>query len=66
MDLEDGFDDLLAEISEPTSPKKPKTEPESLQQAQPGKKNFETSLPLALLPISQTLVITSSSFDKII
>ncbi|XP_072939898.1 DNA excision repair protein ERCC-1 [Epargyreus clarus] len=27
MELEDGFDDLLAEICEPTSPKQPKTEP---------------------------------------
>lgn len=24
MELEDGFDDMLAEISEPTSPKQPK------------------------------------------
>ncbi|XP_045494014.1 DNA excision repair protein ERCC-1 [Colias croceus] len=32
MELEDGFDDLLAEISEPTSPKKIKQDPDS----QPG------------------------------
>ncbi|KAJ8727424.1 hypothetical protein PYW07_001543 [Mythimna separata] len=36
MDLEDGFDDLLAEISEPTSPKQPKIEVGTLQQVQPG------------------------------
>lgn len=30
MDLDDGLDDLLAEISEPTSPKRAKTEEDSL------------------------------------
>lgn len=34
MDLEDGFDDLLAEINEPTSPKKLKVD--ELLQVQPG------------------------------
>ncbi|XP_063893235.1 DNA excision repair protein ERCC-1 [Helicoverpa armigera] len=36
MELEDGFDDLLAEISEPTSPKQLKLESETLHQVQPG------------------------------
>lgn len=37
MELEDEFDDLLAEISEPTSPKQLKLEPENTQPPQPGK-----------------------------
>ncbi|KOB74085.1 Excision repair cross-complementing 1 ercc1 [Operophtera brumata] len=36
MDLEDGFDDLLAEISEPTSPKKAKIELQNDQPPQQG------------------------------
>ncbi|CAH0605541.1 unnamed protein product [Chrysodeixis includens] len=36
MELEDGFDDLLAEISEPTSPKVPKIEHEPLTNILPG------------------------------
>ncbi|XP_049869651.1 DNA excision repair protein ERCC-1 [Pectinophora gossypiella] len=42
MELEDGFDELLAEISEPTSPKKPKVEDES---AQPGTSKETASKP---------------------
>lgn len=36
MELEDGLDDLLADINEPTSPKKLKTEIET----QPGILNY--------------------------
>lgn len=35
MELEDGFDDLLAELCEPTSPKKLKTEDQECL-VQPG------------------------------
>lgn len=41
MELEDGFDDLLAEISEPTSPKVPKIEPESAENVLPGEKVYQ-------------------------
>lgn len=43
MELEDGFDDLLAQISEPTSPKQLKLESETLQQVQPGERIFGIS-----------------------
>lgn len=43
MELEDGFDDLLAQISEPTSPKQLKLESETLQQVQPGERIFGVS-----------------------
>ncbi|CAG4991769.1 unnamed protein product [Parnassius apollo] len=36
MELEDGFDDLLAGIEEPTSPKRPKTEQDAVIREVPG------------------------------
>lgn len=45
MELEDGFDDLLAQISEPTSPKQLKLESETLQQVQPGTSKEPVSKP---------------------
>lgn len=43
MELEDGLDDLLAEISEPISPKKAKLDIE-VPQAQPGMSHVELYL----------------------
>lgn len=44
MELEDGFDDLLAEINEPTSPKVPKIEPEGSGQVQRGEEVYSYKL----------------------
>ncbi|KAG6457487.1 DNA excision repair protein ERCC-1 [Manduca sexta] len=45
MDMEDGFDELLAEIEEPISPKKPKIESEQDRVPQPGTSNETISKP---------------------
>lgn len=40
MELEDGFDDLLAEVCEPTSPKQPRLDQNDQQIQLPGTSNF--------------------------
>lgn len=40
MELEDGFDDLLAEVAEPTSPKRPRTDQDDLNCEVPGTSKY--------------------------